>query len=217
MVFHGSTIGPGKQRGFAWLPAAIAGVASLIGGKQRNKAASAQALRQMDFQERMSSTAHQREVKDLRAAGLNPILSATGGRGASSPGGAQAPVQDVLTPAVSSALGARRLEQEIKNLRATESFTRAQTKAIAPVGEFSEVVTDGVGSLRDLSRALGSSQGQLWLEETWKDITAIVNRTGHSAASAIREWASRGEAGLKTPGRVRARNPRTGEWISSDR
>lgn len=50
----------------------------------------AEAAKNRDWQQMMSNTAHQREMADLKAAGLNPILSASGGNGAAVTSGATA-------------------------------------------------------------------------------------------------------------------------------
>ena len=49
-----------------------------------------EAAKSRSWQEYMSNTAHQREIKDLKAAGLNPVLSAMGGNGAAVTSGATA-------------------------------------------------------------------------------------------------------------------------------
>ncbi len=109
-----------------WLSAAIGGFASLVGGERANKSAEASAERQIAFQRESAQNAYQWATADMKKAGINPMLAYQRG-GSSALSGASYKPQDTLTPAVNSALAARRQAADLKLVKEQTKNTQQDT------------------------------------------------------------------------------------------
>lgn len=135
----GSTFGPwGSVIG-----GAIGAIGDLFGQSSANEANWKIAKKQMEFQERMSNTAYQRAVTDLKAAGLNPMLAYSQG-GASTPAGASARMESVTGGRLSErAISSAMAMAQYENINAQTRKTNQETRQVKEITD--NLVGDQVG------------------------------------------------------------------------
>lgn len=112
----------------SWQAALIAAGGAYIQNQQAKKAAK----RQMGFQAQMSNTAVQRQMADMRKAGINPILAAKYG-GASTPAGATYSPSNIGAAALQGYQqysSAKQMQQQTKQSEAQVKQIKQQTNAI---------------------------------------------------------------------------------------
>ena len=160
---------------------------------------SAEAQKARDWSEMMSNTSYQRAVKDMRAAGINPILAYTQG-GASTPSSAQGTVaaNSISAPSVGTqSAGMPTPQQPLPGWSKTESWSQTSSSGYSTGGS-----TQSYGT--DWSR-IPSGEAKTWLAENTQSAKAAEQGNKSGGYSGSYNKANTGYGNYK-PGK----NPYTG-------
>ena len=129
-------------------------LASWKGARDVNATNREIAREQMAFQERMSSTAYQRQMEDMRKAGINPMLAANQG-GASTPQGAAGfQTENQLGSAMTSAQNTMSMLNDFRvaNSNVDLNKSQAELNAAQTARVEAETPTPVSGKIKDISK-----------------------------------------------------------------
>lgn len=173
---------------------------SMIQNELRRKAAS----KQMDFQREMSDTSWQRGVKDMIAAGINPMLAASKG-GASSPSGAMSEAESPTHNSAQSAMQAKLLSAQLGKIDAETRNVNAEADRNEQIAGIMKSIgpriVQGVGAVESAAGSIGSGVAKLEgiIREALKDLPASIRSGVGAIAEEIRK---RLTPDLQMPGAV---------------
>lgn len=128
-----------------------AGGIGLIGGLFQNDANKEAATTQRRWSEEMAGKAHQLEVRDLKKAGLNPILSANKGAQVNNTSAPQ--MEDALGKGVNSAMDAMRLKKDMELAGTQNTLNAAQALATAETAKKEGATAKQIGAQTKLLEA----------------------------------------------------------------
>lgn len=167
---------------------ALSAAGSFFGGEAANEANKQIAADANHFSELMSNTSYQRGMRDMKEAGLNPMLAYKQG-GASTPTGQTFTAQDTISPAVANAMQGVRLSADVDNIRADVGLKAANT-AVAEsqpalnAANAKKALADAKLSEAQLPEATVRSKG--WKEAN-KLIDQFLNGTAQQTAKEIQK------------------------------